>query len=163
MSAVVGERQPRPSTQKKRRLIPPVYLLLTLLAMGLLHWLLPVAHVVTAPYTYIGVPLLLAGICVTSTAARAFAKAGTSVVPFEQATALVTDGLYRYTRNPMYVGLVTIALGVWLLLGSLSALAPVVAFIGVIEFHFIHAEERFLAALFGAPYISYRQRVRRWL
>lgn len=163
MSAVVGERRPRPSTQEKRRLIPPVYLLLTLLAMGLLHWLLPAAGVVTVPYTHLGVPLLLAGICVTSTAVRVFAKVGTPVVPFRRSTVLVTDGLYRYTRNPMYLGLVAIALGVWLLLGSLSPLAPVVVFIGIIEFHFIRAEERFLAAIFGTAYTSYKQRVRRWL
>ena len=149
--------------QKKRRLIPPVYLLFTLAAMAGLHWLAPVARLIVPPYSYLGVPLLLAGICVTASAARAFKKAGTSLVPFEPSTALVTGGLYRYTRNPMYLGLALIALGVWVMLGTLSALLPIAAFIGIIEYHFIRAEERFLESIFGGQYLGYKGRVRRWI
>ncbi|HEY4367058.1 MAG TPA: isoprenylcysteine carboxylmethyltransferase family protein [Steroidobacteraceae bacterium] len=148
---------------KKRKLIPPAYLLFTLTTMGLLHCLMPVARLVALPYSYLGMPLLLAGICLTATAARAFSKAGTSLVPFEPSTALLTGGLYRYTRNPMYLGLVLVALGAWVLLGTLSALFPIAVFITIIEFHFIRDEERFLESIFGGDYLGYKQRVRRWI
>jgi protein-S-isoprenylcysteine O-methyltransferase Ste14 len=149
--------------EKKRKLIPPVYLLITLVAMVGLHWLVPLARLIEPPYSYLGVPFLLAGICVTASAARAFQKAGTSVVPFEPSTVLVTDGLYRYTRNPMYLGLALIALGAWVVLGTLSALLPIAVFVGIIEYHFIRAEERFLESIFGGRYLDYKGRVRRWI
>jgi len=149
--------------EKKRKLIPPAYLLITLLAMMGLHWWVPVARLVVPPYSYLGFPLLLAGICVTASAARAFRKAGTALVPFEPSTALVTDGLYRYTRNPMYLGLTLIALGAWIMLGTCSALLPLAVFIGIIEYHFIRAEERFLESIFGGQYLGYKGRVRRWI
>jgi protein-S-isoprenylcysteine O-methyltransferase Ste14 len=147
----------------KTKLIPPVYLLLALGAMLALHWLLPLARLIVPPYSYLGAPLLLAGVCLTASAARAFNKAGTSVVPFEPSTALVTDGLYRYTRNPMYLGLVLIALGVWILLGTLSALLPFAVFIGILEYRFVRREERFLESIFGGQYLGYKGRVRRWI
>lgn len=149
--------------QQRRKLVPPAYLLLALIAMMLLHRLAPVADVVEAPYSYAGAVFVIAGLLITGTAARAFHVAGTPLIPFERSTTLVTDGLYRHTRNPMYLGLVLILVGAWLLLGSVSALLPLAAFLWIIQRRFIRAEELFLEEIFGAAYVEYKRRVRRWL
>jgi protein-S-isoprenylcysteine O-methyltransferase Ste14 len=63
----------------------------------------------------------------------------------------------------MYLGLVLILLGVWTLFGTLSAGLPVIAFVWVIQSNFIRGEERFLESIFGAHYLRYEERVRRWI
>ncbi|MGD8385312.1 MAG: isoprenylcysteine carboxylmethyltransferase family protein, partial [Lysobacterales bacterium] len=85
------------------------------------------------------------------------------LVPFSPATTLVTGGLYRYTRNPMYLGMTLMLLGMALLLGSVTALAPVAGFARVIHKRFVLPEEAFLEKAFGQAYLDYKLRVRRWL
>ncbi|HEV8334298.1 MAG TPA: isoprenylcysteine carboxylmethyltransferase family protein [Steroidobacteraceae bacterium] len=147
----------------QRKLVPPVYMLLALLAMFGLHYELPLARLVTPPLSWLGLAPLLAGLGITAAAARAFSRAGTPIRPFERSTRLVTGGLYRYTRNPMYVGLTLILIGTWLLLGTASALLPIAVFIWIIQAGFIRGEERFLDEIFGEEYRGYKSRVRRWI
>jgi protein-S-isoprenylcysteine O-methyltransferase Ste14 len=128
-----------------------------------LHLLLPIAHVIPAPYSYAGAVLMVVGIVVTVTGARTFRKAGTPVTPFEPSTALVMHGLYRYTRNPMYLGLVTTLIGAAVLFGSLGPWIPIPFFIWIIQARFILGEERFLESIFGGQYLEYKRNVRRWL
>ena len=147
----------------KRRVLPPVWLLMALLASLALDRWLPLVELLVSPWNYLGLLPLLAGLVMTSTSARAFRKAGTAVVPFEQSTSLVLDGWYRVTRNPMYLGLVLILTGVALFLGSLGALLPLPVFIAILHFRFIVGEEQFLEGIFGEAYRAYRARVRRWI
>ena len=149
--------------KEQRKIVPPVYMLLALLAMVVLHYVIPLADLIAPPLSYVGLVPLLVGITVCATAARMFDRAGTPIRPFERSTVLVTGGLYRYTRNPMYLGLTLILLGVWLLLGTASALLPIAVFIWVIQEGFIRGEERFLDAIFGEQYRGYKSRVRRWI
>lgn len=81
----------------------------------------------------------------------------------DSASALVTGGIYRFTRNPMYLGLATLLLAWAIYLGNLAALAGVPLFILYMNRFQIAPEERALEARFGAEYIAYRTRVRRWL
>jgi protein-S-isoprenylcysteine O-methyltransferase Ste14 len=76
---------------------------------------------------------------------------------------LVVGGFYRYTRNPMYLGMVTALLGVAILLGTLSAFLPIPIFVWIIQKQFIEGEERFLEEIFGGQYLAYKGKVRRWL
>lgn len=92
--------------ERKRRIVPPIYLLFTLLVMTALHFAFPIARIIPEPYSYLGVALIALGLAVGGNAFRAFLRAGTPVVPFERSTALVTGGAYRITRNPMYLGMV---------------------------------------------------------
>jgi protein-S-isoprenylcysteine O-methyltransferase Ste14 len=138
-------------------------MVLTLGAMLALHVAVPIMSLIHPPYSYLGLIPILLGLVISGTSARAFREAGTPVVPFEKSTALVTEGWYRYTRNPMYLGLVVTLVGVWLVLGSLSPLLPVIVFVWIIEVQFIRGEEQFLDEIFGEHYRSYKLRVRRWL
>jgi protein-S-isoprenylcysteine O-methyltransferase Ste14 len=138
-------------------------MVLTLGAMLALHVAVPIVVLIQPPYSYLGLIPILAGLVVSASSARAFREAGTPVIPFEQSTTLVTDGWYRYTRNPMYLGLVVTLVGVWLVLGTLSPLLPMIVFVWIIEMQFIRGEEQFLDEIFGEQYRSYKLRVRRWL
>ena len=139
------------------------HLLLALIAMGVLDRWVPVVQLVTGPVRWVAAVPILLGLVLAGSAARAFGRAGTPVVPFEPSTALVTTGWYRYTRNPMYLGMSLLLSGIALALGSLTAFLPVPLFVLIVQTRFIRAEERFLEGIFGTEYTAYKARVRRWL
>jgi protein-S-isoprenylcysteine O-methyltransferase Ste14 len=149
--------------EQKRKIIPPVYFLLSLLAMTALHFWLPIARIVPVPWSYGGGILLILGIALAAIASGLFKRAGTPVIPFEPSTALVTSGPYRFTRNPMYLGLVLILVGAATLFGTLGAFLPIPVFVWIIQTRFIVGEEHFLEEIFGEQYLAYKGRVRRWL
>ena len=97
--------------EKKRRLIPQVYLLLSLIAMALLQIFFPVYQYVEAPDVYAGIIPVLFGITVSALSAGLFIKLNTGVEPFSEVTTLVTSGFYRFSRNPMYVGMLLMVSG----------------------------------------------------
>ena len=149
--------------EQPRKIVPPVYVLLSIVAMALLNYYVPLARVFSPPYSYAGGVLLALGIAIAVINATAFRKVGTPVVPFHKSTALVTTGFYRYTRNPMYLGMVTGLTGIAILFGSLSAFLPIPVFILIIREWFIKGEERFLEEIFGSQYVDFKKRVRRWV
>ena len=105
---------------EKRRLLPPARLAISLVAVLFLHLYLPIVTFRNLPLIVSGNLMLLFGLFMTASAAGAFKRAGTPVVPFERSTKLLVDGWYRYTRNPMYLGLALILLGAGIALGSLG-------------------------------------------
>jgi protein-S-isoprenylcysteine O-methyltransferase Ste14 len=106
-----------------------------------------------------------ASVGLAASAARMFSASGTTVDPLrpERATALVTSGPFALTRNPMYVGLAGVLVAHALLRGSAKALAPVAAFVAVIDRVQIPPEESAMASLFDADFEAYRRRVPRWV
>ncbi|HEX6396032.1 MAG TPA: isoprenylcysteine carboxylmethyltransferase family protein [Steroidobacteraceae bacterium] len=150
-------------SRPRRRVLPPVWLLLALVASYALDRWWPIARLVQAPWKYLGYLPLVFGALMALSAAGAFRRAGTPVVPFEPSTALVTGGWFRVTRNPMYLGLTLILFGVALIDGTLGAFLPLPLFVAVLHFRFIRGEERFLEGIFGEQYQQYRLRVRRWI
>lgn len=92
-----------------------------------------------------------------------FRRAGTRPEPWQPTTAIVTSGVYRVTRNPMYVGMALVYAAVALALGSPLALALLPAAVLVIHRGVILREERYLERKFGDEYRAYKARVRRWL
>jgi len=105
----------------------------------------------------------IGGLLLVLAAAGLFVRAGTSIPPHRPSTALVTGGLYRFSRNPIYVGATLCYLAVTAFFASLGALILLPAVLLVMEFGVIRREERYLARKFGRPYLDYRTRVRRWL
>jgi len=146
-----------------RRIIPPAWLLVALCMSAALHHWLPIAQLLAPPASRLGVGLLAAGVLLALAGVVEFRRAQTPVVPFERSTTLVTHGIYRFTRNPMYLGLTLVLAGFALTLGSAGALAPLPLFGWIIEYGYIRAEERFLAEIFGDDYAHYVHAVRRWL
>jgi len=103
------------------------------------------------------------GLITCLTAQRQFKKIGTTLYPFSRPEKLVIDGLFRYTRNPMYLGLTIFLTGVWVLLGSLSPGVIVAAFLLIADRWYIAHEEHQLLAVFGAEYIAYQTKTPRWI
>lgn len=146
-----------------RRLLPPVYLVLALGAMAALHLLAPGRRLLDAPWTLFGLLPAALGVAISLAGARGFRRAGTPATPFQTPERLVTTGVYGFVRNPMYLGLVLVLVGVALLLGSLTPWAVVPAFALLLDRRFVRAEEAMLAIRFESAWTAYRGRVRRWL
>jgi protein-S-isoprenylcysteine O-methyltransferase Ste14 len=106
---------------------------------------------------------LVGGFAIMLTAVGLFRKSGTDPKPWKTATAFVTEGVYRWTRNPMYLGMTLIYLGLALLLDSLVALILIFPLVFVIQKEVIEREERYMEAKFGDAYRDYKTRVRRWI
>ena len=83
--------------------------------------------------------------------------------PFEPSTALVEDGPFRFSRNPMHLGMVLVLAGAFILLGSLSPLFVLPAFVWLLHTRFVVREEAHMERHFGDCYLDYKRRVRRWL
>jgi protein-S-isoprenylcysteine O-methyltransferase Ste14 len=115
---------------------------------------------VTAP---IGGASIIAGVGLLRSFVQAFQRARTPIDPYTPSEAIVTDGPYRLTRNPAYLGMALTYAGIALVANSPWALAPLPVVIAVIDRGVIAREERYLERKFGAPYVDYKRHVRRWL
>lgn len=144
---------------------PPVVALLLALAAW---WLARVTHTRAPPELLrllLAVALVLLAAAFDLSGLLAFRRARTTINPMKPgaSSAMVSGGVYRITRNPMYVGLVLLLCGWSVYLGSPWAWLAPLAFAAYVTRFQIVPEERVLARLFGAEYAAYRARVRRWL
>jgi protein-S-isoprenylcysteine O-methyltransferase Ste14 len=145
---------------------PPVIYGVAAIAAALLAWLVPVSLLPAAGETLrhiLGIAFVLVGILLALAAKRLFQRAGTPVAPTKPTSALVTDGIYRRTRNPMYLGLSLILLGLAVATGSPWFLVSLVVAVYAVTKLAIEKEERYLAGKFGAAYLDYKSNVRRWM
>jgi len=120
-------------------------------------------QVLDVPYRYAGIVLMGLALCLIAWAAFLFRRAGTSIRPFLPSSALVLEGPYKFTRNPMYLGMAGILLGAAVYMGSITPFVVIPAFMALITERFIVPEEAKLEAAFGGQYLEYKKRVRRWL
>ncbi|WP_318499892.1 methyltransferase family protein [Photobacterium leiognathi] len=146
------------------RVPPPILLLLSIMGMYLLSRFYPIMT-----FDFDGKSLLISMLCFIGvipgfTAIIAFAKANTTIDPrYPQKTSrLVTTGIYRFTRNPMYLGLVFFLFAAAFYFSALSCFVVVPVFIWVMNNFQIEPEEAVLLAMFGEDYQHYCQTVRRW-
>ena len=144
-------------------MLPPAYLFMSLAGMTLLHHFFPVIQLIPYPWNASGLVPLAAGIVLNLNADKLFKTYGTTVKPFEESTVLITSGIYRFSRNPMYLGMLMILAGVFVLMGSLSPFTIIPIFAIIIDKVFITSEERMLDERFGDNWRNYRARVRRWI
>src|SRR5271165_3642927 len=118
------------------RMLPPMYLLIAMVAMVILHFLVPVTLIIPAPWNLLGVLPVALGIALNLIADGLFHKANTTVKPGEESAVLVTKGPFYFTRNPMYLGFTVVLIGVAALLGSLSPWIVVPVFAILIDRQF---------------------------
>jgi protein-S-isoprenylcysteine O-methyltransferase Ste14 len=146
-----------------RRILPTTYLLIALIVMLILNFLIPIYTLNLAPWNLVGILPLVIGVLLNLLADGALHKRGTTVKPFQESTALITDSVYGISRNPMYLGFVLVLIGVAILLRALSAWIVIPIFIIFVEVIFIIEEEKMLAEKFGPTWIEYRKKVRQWI
>jgi protein-S-isoprenylcysteine O-methyltransferase Ste14 len=147
----------------RRRILPPIYFFGAIVLMVALDRLVPLVTLIQAPFTYLGWLVFAAAIAAALAVDRRFKRVGTTIKPFERSSALVTDGLFAISRNPIYLAMVVALVGIFLALGSLTPLAIIPPFVYIIRSRFIAVEERMLEDAFGEAYRDYRNRVRRWI
>jgi protein-S-isoprenylcysteine O-methyltransferase Ste14 len=145
--------------------LPPFILLGFLVAATVLEAVvpLPVLGAYALARYLAGAALAACGFVLTGIGMRCFAAAGTNIPPNLPTTVLVVDGIYGRTRNPLYLGMILIYLGLSVAAGSLWAIVLVVPLLWVINVGVIAREERYLERKFGDAYRAYKGRVRRWV
>ena len=146
--------------------IPPM--ILVAISAALMWAVARAAPHLTRPFTgrvLLATALLIFGIAIIAAGLRAFHRSSTTVDPRfpENASGIVTGGVYRYTRNPMYLGMLVVLLAWVALLSNVATLVVPLLFALYITRWQIVPEERALAGKFGAEYEAYRRSVRRWL
>jgi protein-S-isoprenylcysteine O-methyltransferase Ste14 len=147
--------------------IKPPILFISALALGsLLTLLIPIGPGLASPNALaliVGLSFVAIGLALAVFSARGFRFAGTSVVPGQHATALVTTGPYRVTRNPIYIGSVLVYFGLSIVLTSVWTLFLLVPVLMILQTGVVKPEEAYLELKFGEAYRQYRARVPRWL
>lgn len=148
----------------QNKIPPPLIALACVLGMWFLDDRFPLASTNTQWPLFFGAGLIVVGILIDISAIMQFRKFRTTVNPLkpERATALATGGIYRFTRNPMYAGMLIILAGVMFLLRSVSPVVAIPLFVWLINVLQIAPEERTLLAKFGDEYRAYAARVPRW-
>lgn len=110
-----------------------------------------------------GALFIVYGIILNLWADMLYKKSKTTVKPHDRPIALIRHGPFKYTRNPMYLGMALILLGFAVALGSYASMIFPFAFIAMMEGFFIPVEEKILDKTFGSAYKRYKSRVRKWL
>lgn len=143
---------------------PPPLVYVAALAIGFgLDAVLPSASFSSGLRAALGWPLLAVGLGFMASFLAAFRRRGTPVDPYKATTAIVTDGPYRLSRNPGYLGMTLISAGIVVLANAAWAFLPLAGAVLVIDRGVIAREERYLERRFGDEYLRYKARTRRWL
>jgi len=146
-----------------KKIMPPTFFYIYIMLAVALHFVVPIKQLIVGPYRLLGVIPILFGLWLNLWADQLFKKLKTTVKPFEKSTTFIDEGPFRFTRNPMYVGMTAALVGVAIILGSvLVFLIPILFAVHMHRAYIVH-EETALAEIFGRGFTDYCGRVRRWL
>lgn len=146
-----------------RKRFPPTYFNISALFMIMLHFVIPVKKLVPTPYNLIGIIFMFLALIMNIWASNFFKKKNTTIKPFQESDVLVTQGLFKFSRHPMYLGMVIGLVGLFIFLGSISPILVIPVFVWLITNRFILPEEKALEKKFGEAYANYKNKVRRWI
>jgi len=143
---------------------PPPLIYLAGLVIGLgLGYFLPTPFLPRSLAYGLGVVLIVIAVGIRLWGGQVMGCAGTSIKPTVPTTALVTTGPFRFSRNPLYISVTLLYLGIAIAAQSVWALVLLLVVLAVMQRGVIDREERYLERRFGADYIRYKERVRRWI
>jgi protein-S-isoprenylcysteine O-methyltransferase Ste14 len=145
------------------RVPPPVLAFLHVLAALGLQWLVPFPADLPWQLRWLGILLASGGLALAFIAAWRFMAAGTTLDPHSPVSALVTQGPYRFSRNPIYLGFIFVVIGLPLALGTYWGIVTALLFVPLMNRMVIRHEESYLARRFGEEYTAYQSQSRRWL
>jgi len=144
----------------------PPFIFLGFIAAGLLINNLAPLPIFTKPIhwpVYLGYLIIIDGMLLALLAFRQFKLAATPIDTSKSVTHMVTSGIYRYTRNPIYLGMILAYLGIALVFNNAWLLAELILLLPTMYLGVILREEKYLERLFEDEYRDYRNRVRRWI
>jgi protein-S-isoprenylcysteine O-methyltransferase Ste14 len=128
-----------------------------------LHFTLPLLQIIKYPFNLIGILFLITGAGLNIWADQMMKKYNTTVKPDEKPTVLIETGVFKLSRNPMYLGMALLLLGAGFILGSVTSFVGVILFVAVMEMVFIPQEEKILQEQFGEEFKAYKKKVEKWL
>lgn len=134
-----------------------------MLAMVVAFFVFPGTRVIRFPYSLAGIPLFIFGANVALSAKKAFKSTGTPMMPSGSAGKLHQDGYFKFSRNPMYLGIAIGLLGFAVIFSSYINFVFPVLFLIIVDRFYVRNEEQILARAFGQDYLDYKARVRRWI
>ncbi|MGH8278119.1 MAG: methyltransferase family protein [Gammaproteobacteria bacterium] len=148
------------------RLPPPLYFLVGLIAGFVVQHFYPI-HLAKPGHQVIVYGLgglwIFLGLLLAAWALFGFHRGGTSPFPHAPSSHLVAGGAYRWTRNPMYLALALVSIGIGLLANALWSIVSVPVALALVDLLVVRREERYLDRRFGDAYRAYCSRVRRWI
>jgi protein-S-isoprenylcysteine O-methyltransferase Ste14 len=159
MAAELPPEQDRPGVP----IAPPLLFVIPIVASLVFEWLFPTSLVHASLRWIAGALFFAAGIALDVSGFMTQKRAGTDPIPFHPSTCIVTRGLYRFTRNPMYIGFALLTLGLAILVDSAWMLLALPIGLILIDRIVVAREERYLERKFGEEYLNYKRRVRRWI
>ncbi len=142
---------------------PPLLFVVPILASLTFEWLVPTSFAHGASRWTLGALIFVAGIALNVGGFVTEKRAGTDPIPFNPTTRIVAHGLYRFSRNPMYLGFALCTFGLAILVDSAWMLLALPIGLVLVDRIVITREERYLERKFGDEYLNYKRRVRRWL
>jgi protein-S-isoprenylcysteine O-methyltransferase Ste14 len=147
-----------------KKILPPIMFLIFLIGMAIVCWALGSPHTIHSPYNLIGAVFLSAGLGVSIYHSRLFKKEKANIMTFGVPTKIVKSGLFKYSRNPMYLGFVLALLGAaFLYQAALSSFLLVAIFWFIADRWYIRYEEKEMLKKFGDEYRQYCKETPRWL
>ncbi len=153
-----------PTSDSPQVIAPPPFIFLSGIVVGVILNLVKPAPFIPENLTLpLGVALIIVAVFLVATAIRAFRKAGTNVDVRKPAIHIVANGPYRLTRNPIYLSMVILVLGITVWVNTLWMLALLVPVLLIVQLGVIKREEAYLERKFGQDYLTYKAKVRRWL
>lgn len=141
---------------------PPILTFIFILLAYLVNWFIPLQFSITW-LRYLGFGIAIIGFLIPFFAIREFMKAKTTINPHGSVSNIISSGIYRFTRNPIYLGFLFMVIGFPLNYGSVWGIIAAPFFVTTMNRLVIEKEEAYLEKKFGETYTSYKSRVRRWI
>ena len=145
------------------KILPPIYFYACIVISVTLHFFFPIDQIIRLPYNWIGFLFFFLGGTLNIWTDQLFKKVNTTVKPFEKPSSLILRGPFKISRNPMYLGMALLLIGLGFVLGSITSFFGFVLFVAVMEIGFIRQEEKILLEVFGTGFEDYKKKVRRWV
>lgn len=146
-----------------KKILPPTYFFICLIISVLLFYILPLTQIIRYPFNLIGFLFFIVGAGLNIWTDQLLKKEKTTVKPFEKPAVLIQTGPFKFSRNPMYLGMALLLLGFEIILGSVTSFIGIVLFVFIMESLFIPDEEKIQLELFGEEYMKYKKKVGRWI
>lgn len=145
------------------RLKPDFVFVVAIIGTILFHMLFPLRQIIRYPFWIIGILIAIAGYILSRKANINLIKHQTSIQPFKSPDVMVTSGPFKFTRNPVYLGMALILFGIAWILGSLTPFLFPIVFVVYIDWFIVPNEELELEKVFGGKFHKYKKKVRRWI
>jgi protein-S-isoprenylcysteine O-methyltransferase Ste14 len=146
----------------KNIFIPPVFVVLSLILIVLFYFIVPEYNKVPFPQSLAGIVIIFIGFMLMGKTWDLFKKYNTTL-DFEKSAHLVKEGVFSKTRNPMYIGMFLLLLGLAICFRNIFSLIVPFGFLLIIQLLFIPKEEKLMLGEFGQEYLDYKKKVRRWV